>query len=99
MPPRFSVVLPVYNQADHIEEIARGYASALDLAGLDWEMVLVPNNCRDDSAAICRGLSTRDPRVQVEELDLGGWGRAVRAGLARCTGESLCYTNSARTTP
>jgi glycosyltransferase involved in cell wall biosynthesis len=99
VPPAFSVVLPVYNQADHIEAIVRGYVTALEAAQLDWEIVLVPNNCRDDSAAICRRLAGERPGILVEELELGGWGRAVRAGLARGTGTSLCYTNSARTTP
>jgi glycosyltransferase involved in cell wall biosynthesis len=99
VPPQFSVVLPVYNQADHIEEVARSYATALEVADLDWEMVLVPNNCRDASVDICRRLAAEDRRFVVEEVELGGWGRAVRAGLARGQGESLCYTNSARTTP
>ncbi|MGH3628798.1 MAG: glycosyltransferase family 2 protein [Sciscionella sp.] len=98
-PPHFSVVLPVYNQADHIEQLVRDYAVALDAATIDWELVLVPNGCLDDSAAICRSLAGREPRIGVVELKQGGWGRAVRAGLSHCNGDVLCYTNSARTTP
>jgi glycosyltransferase involved in cell wall biosynthesis len=97
--PHFSVVLPVYNQGDHLDNIIRGYVAALDGAGIGWQLVVVPNACRDDSADICRGLSSWDPRIRVVELELGGWGRAVRAGLAHSDGDSLCYTNSARTTP
>lgn len=97
--PSFSVVLPVYNQGDHIESLVRGYVEILEAAELGCELVLVPNACRDDSADVCRSLAAWDQRIRVIELAQGGWGRAVRAGLARSEGESLCYTNSARTTP
>jgi glycosyltransferase involved in cell wall biosynthesis len=94
-----SIVLPVYNQADHIGQVVEEYVAALDRTGWPYQVVLVPNNCRDASYAVCRGLSERFPRVRSVESAEGGWGRAVRVGLAASTGEFLCYTNSARTTP
>jgi hypothetical protein len=93
-----SIVLPVHNQADHIAEIVGAYAEALAELPRDYELILVPNACRDDSVAICRRLADDDARIRVVELELGGWGRAVRAGLAEARGDILCYTNSARTT-
>jgi glycosyltransferase involved in cell wall biosynthesis len=94
-----SIVLPVYNQADHIGQVVEEYVGALDRTGWPYELVLVPNNCRDDSNAVCRGLAERFPHVRVVESVEGGWGRAVRIGLVASEGEFLCYTNSARTTP
>ena len=35
----------------------------------------------------------------MEHSEQGGWGLAVRLGLARAEGRILCYTNSARTAP
>jgi glycosyltransferase involved in cell wall biosynthesis len=65
-----------------------------------FELVLVPNNCRDESNAICERLAVeREERILVVPLELGGWGRAVKAGLAAAGGDMLCYTNSARTSP
>jgi glycosyltransferase involved in cell wall biosynthesis len=61
--------------------------------------VLVPNACRDRSPDICRSLALRRDNVRVVELAEGGWGRAVRAGLAEASGDLLCYANSARTQP
>jgi Glycosyl transferase family 2 len=61
--------------------------------------VLVPNACRDQSPEICRALAERHEAVRVVELAEGGWGRAVRAGLADARGDLLCYANSARTQP
>lgn len=98
--PSFSVVLPVYNQADHIASVVDEYLAALTGAGLAaTELVLVPNACRDTSAAICHQLAHERPGIRVVELERGGWGRAVRTGLSHATGTSLCYANSARTTP
>lgn len=94
-----SIVLPVYNQADHIGPIVEGYLAALARVPTPHEFLLVVNGCRDDSLAVCRALADRHASVRVLECDPGGWGRAVKAGLAASGGDLLCYTNSARTTP
>jgi glycosyltransferase involved in cell wall biosynthesis len=94
-----SIILPAYNQADHIERLLNGYRVELDRLSLAYELVVVPNGCRDDTAGRCRDLAARHPRLRVVELELGGWGRAVRAGIEAATGDLLCYTNSARTSP
>jgi glycosyltransferase involved in cell wall biosynthesis len=92
-----SIVLPVHNQADHLEELVREYREALGRLPLRHEIILVPNACRDETPNICRRMAADDEALRVVELDQGGWGRAVRAGLASADGELLCYTNSART--
>jgi glycosyltransferase involved in cell wall biosynthesis len=97
--PLVSVVLPVHNQAEHVESIVREYADALERSGLAYELVLVPNACRDGSDEICARLARDTPGVRVVSSALGGWGRAVRLGLREARGDLLCYTNSARTTP
>jgi glycosyltransferase involved in cell wall biosynthesis len=94
-----SVVLPVHNQADHIESIVLGYREVLARLPLGHELVLVPNASRDATAEICHRLAAELDQIRVVELAEGGWGRAVRAGLAAAAGDLLCYTNSARTSP
>ncbi len=94
-----SVVLPVHNQAGHIAATVSEYVTALERSGIGWELVLVPNGCRDDSEDVCRQLATRHAGVRVVTSEPGSWGRAVRRGLGEARGDLLCYTNSARTTP
>jgi glycosyltransferase involved in cell wall biosynthesis len=94
-----SIVLPVHNQADHIESIVAGYVEALEPLPGDYEVVLVPNNCRDASEEVCEALAAANEAVRSRPIELGGWGRAVRAGLQEARGETLCYTNTARTSP
>lgn len=93
-----SVVLPIRNQADHIEGVLRQYVEVLSQT-LSFELVTVPNACSDDSPHICRKLARENKRVRVVENPAGGWGRSVRMGLEAARGEILCYTNSARTDP
>lgn len=93
-----SVVLPVHNQAEHIGEIVEQYEAALAALPCPHETILVTNACRDDSGEVCRGLATRYPSVRTVDSEKGGWGLAVKLGLAHANGDVLCYTNSARTT-
>lgn len=96
---RVSVILPVHNQADHIEEVVHAHLRALDGLPVEHELVLVANGCSDRSAEICGLLAVELPTVRTLELADGGWGRAVKAGLQAADGDLLCYTNSARTAP
>jgi len=92
-----SVVLPFYNQADHVEPLMGRFLAAVSELPFQVEFVLVPNNCSDATTDICHELARGHPRVRVVELAEGGWGRAVRAGIDAAEGDLLCYTNSART--
>ena len=97
--PGLSVVLPCRNQGDHIGRVLESYAAPLQGAGIDYELVAVPNACTDDTAEVVRRLGDGDPRLRCVELEAPGWGRAVLAGIAAAKGRVLCYTNSARTDP
>ncbi len=94
---QFSIILPVYNQADHIEAVLAEYAGALARQPYDHEFILVVNGSRDRSLEVCQALAARDTRLHVLHSDTGGWGLAVRMGLAESRGDLVCYTNSART--
>jgi glycosyltransferase involved in cell wall biosynthesis len=95
--PDFSIILPVHDQADHIESLVGEYVRGLAAQLFSWEMLLVVNGCRDHSGRLCEQLARQDERIRVLQSEAGGWGLAVRLGLAAASGRWLCYTNSART--
>ncbi len=95
--PLLSIVLPVYNQAGHIREVVEEHQAALTRLAHPHELLLVVNGCRDDSLAVCRDLAEEHEAVRVVHSEAGGWGLAVKLGLAEARGDLLCYTNSART--
>ena len=94
-----SIILPVYNQADHIRAVVAGYEAALAKLPTARELLLVVNGCRDNSLAVCQALAQEYPSVRVLHSEKGGWGLAVRYGLREARGDLLCYTNTARTAP
>jgi len=93
-----SIILPVHNQADHIEPIVREYEAGLERLPNPHELLLITNGCSDASPAVCRALAAEFPSVQVLHNEETGWGRAVIRGLRAAKGDILCYTNCARTT-
>ncbi len=93
-----SIVLPVHNQADHLAALVDEYETALTKLPSPHELVLVANNCRDNTWEICQRLSAKYPTVRAIHTPRGGWGLAVKLGLCEAQGDLLCYTNSARTT-
>jgi hypothetical protein len=92
-------VLPVHNQADHIEGIVTGFEAALAHLECRHELILVSNACQDKSPAICDNLACSFDQVQAINTPLPGWGRAVKLGLQQAKGSVIGYTNSARTSP
>jgi hypothetical protein len=94
--PAVSVILPFHNQADSLREIVQGHRAMLTEAGFAHEIILVPNASTDNTTAECRALASELSGVHCVE-GRGGWGQAVRTGIAASSGAIVCYTNSART--
>lgn len=97
--PRLSLILPCRNQGDYIDFVIPRYLPPLERAGIPFELIVVPNACRDETVEVVLRLAQRDERVRMIVLAESGWGRAVRAGLEAARGNILAYVNSARTDP
>jgi glycosyltransferase involved in cell wall biosynthesis len=92
-----SVVLPIHNQADHLRAVVEDLVPALDRLPVPHELLLIVNGSSDQSIDLARELERTYSSVRAIESTLGGWGRAVRLGLAEARGDLVCYTNCART--
>src|SRR5437763_7367003 len=81
-----SVVAPVYNEEQLIEEFYARVCSALE--GLRFEIVLVDDGSTDGSAAILERLSESDPQLRVVFLSRNfGDQTALTAGLDHASGD------------
>ncbi len=97
MTPVFSVILPLYKQEHQIEVLFDRYVSALSKMDDSWELLFIINGNKDNSFASAQELALKNTSVKVFNLESGGWGRAVKFGIAKASGNFICYTNSART--
>lgn len=74
---KVSVIIPVRDEARHLDATLTAATQQVDLENrpLDprsYEIIILANNCRDESAAIARKWSDRDkfPPVHVAEINL-----------------------------
>ncbi len=82
--PRVSVLLPVYNGEQFLDEAMR---SVLDQSFADFEVIVVDDGSQDASPAILAGHAAADPRVRVYRKANGGIVAALNFGLGHCRGE------------
>ena len=83
-----SVVVPIYNEASLLIDMAEQLAPHLDdFAGRGrWQFVLVDNGSTDGSAAVCGEIVRRWPGSVLVELDKPDYGEALYQGLVHAAG-------------
>lgn len=91
-----SVVLPVYNEADHLEEEVRRIQKALIAAELTYEIIIVDDGSTDGSGVLAQSLE------DVEVIRFGtnrGSGSARKYGTMSAQGEVVVWTDVDMTYP
>jgi len=85
-----SVVIPARNEAANIGPTLEGLRGALGRAGIPYELLLVDDGSTDATVATVEALRAADPGVRVvQNPGPHGFGRAVRYGLDRFTGDAV----------
>jgi dolichol-phosphate mannosyltransferase len=84
-PAELSIVVPTFNEAANVAELARRLDVAL--AGIDWELVVVDDDSPDGTAAEVRRLAMVDARVRVVQ-------RIGRRGLSSACMEGALATSA-----
>lgn len=89
--PIFSVIVPVYNVEDYLEECVN---SVLCQTLPDFELILVDDGSKDQSGAICDAYAVRDSRVRVRHQQNAGASAARNNGLKHAKGEYILFLDS-----
>jgi dolichol-phosphate mannosyltransferase len=85
---KLSVLIPARDEQASIGPCLDGLTRTLRGAGIAYEVVVVDDASRDDTAAIARARAEADPAIRcVTRRPPAGFGRAVRAGLEAVTGD------------
>jgi glycosyltransferase involved in cell wall biosynthesis len=91
MKPLLSVLIPVYNEKDTIEELLR----RVKASPVDKEIIVVDDGSQDGTRDVLARLRGEDPSlVVVLQEKNAGKGAAIRAAIARATGE-ICIVQDA----
>jgi len=84
--PRVSVVVPAYNEAASLPTLVAEVQGALSLE--TWELVVVDDGSRDETATTLEKLAAEEPRLRAFRMPGNrGQSAALAAGIARARGE------------
>jgi len=85
---KLSVLIPAYNEEQNIGKCLAEVRSALQQERIPYEIIVVNDNSTDGTADIVREDMKTDSAVRLENRTLpGGFGRAIRTGLAAVQGD------------
>jgi polyisoprenyl-phosphate glycosyltransferase len=87
--PRYSFVVPVYNEQETLPELARRLGAVLERLDGEAEVILVDDGSIDGTPRLLDELHRRDPRFKVVTFTRNfGHQLAVTAGLDRASGDA-----------
>lgn len=81
--PLISVIVPVYNADDYLEECLQ---SLLGQTYPSLEFIAINDGSTDDSLETLRRYEAADPRIRVIDKPNAGYGHSVNCGLDAATG-------------
>ena len=83
-----SIIVPTFEEADNLPLLVPRIAAAM--TGRPYEIIIVDDDSRDDTRAVCARLAQRFPlALHVRETPKDGLGGAVLAGFAVARGDVL----------
>ncbi len=90
-----TIIAPVYNEEPVLHELYRRIAAVMDGAGETWELILVDDGSRDNSASIIAELHKKDGRVKGISFSRNfGFQEAVTAGMRYASGDAVVLTDA-----
>ncbi len=95
-----TVVLPCFNEQDHVLAELERITGSLDASGISYEILAIDDASTDGTLAVLRAAAERMPQVQVLSFRRnGGSGTARRIGTLRARGEIVVWTDADMTYP
>jgi glycosyltransferase involved in cell wall biosynthesis len=92
--PSISAFFPCYNDAKTIGDLVVQADRVLGELTDDYEIIVVNDGSRDESASVLSALSTQVPRLRIVNHEINrGYGAALRSGFDHATKDLVFYTD------
>ncbi|GAB3686212.1 glycosyltransferase family 2 protein [Angustibacter aerolatus] len=99
-PPYVTVVLPAYNEQDHVLAEVERICGALDASELTYEVLAIDDASTDGTLEVLHAAAERFPHVRVLPFRRnGGSGTARRIGTLQARGTVVVWTDADMTYP
>lgn len=90
-----SIVIPVYNEEEVLEELHRRVRDVLERVDEPWELILVNDGSADQSAQVIQTLTNFDDHVRGISFSRNfGFQEAVTAGLEHARGDAVILADA-----
>lgn len=98
--PYVTIVLPCYNEQDHVIDEIERITKAMDSSGYTYELVAVDDCSTDQTLARLEDAAPRYPHMRVRAFHRnGGSGTVRRIGTQEARGEIVVWTDADMTYP
>jgi dolichyl-phosphate beta-glucosyltransferase len=98
--PRYSIVIPAYNETARIERALTSVSGCIRERGWDAEVLVVDDGSTDDTAALVELWAREHPEVRLIRNGRNrGKGYSVRNGMLRAAGEVVMFTDADLSSP
>ena len=98
--PHVSIVLPCYNEQDHVLLELERISRAMDISGLPYELIAVDDASTDGTLERLQSAEPKLPRLRVVHFRRnGGAGTVRQIGTQQAKGEIVVWTDADMTYP
>ncbi|MFC6578710.1 glycosyltransferase family 2 protein [Planomonospora parontospora] len=98
--PYVTIVLPCYNEQDHVIDEVERICRAMDGSGYTYELVAVDDCSTDETLARLKEAAPRFPHMRIRAFHRnGGSGTVRRIGSQEARGEIVVWTDADMTYP
>ncbi len=95
-----TVVLPCYNEQDHVMEEIDRITAAMDASGYKYELLVIDDKSTDNTLEILKAALPTHPRMRLMPFRTnGGSGTARRIGTREAYGKIVVWTDADMTYP
>ena len=95
LPVRVTIVLPCYNEEDHVVDEVKRICAAMDGSGYGYELLAVDDASTDTTLERLQDVQTLYPHMRVIAFrHNGGAGTVRRIGTRRARGEFVVWTDA-----
>jgi glycosyltransferase involved in cell wall biosynthesis len=85
--PRFSIVIPIHNEAECLEAEVAELVDGLDSRRVEYELLLAENGSSDATPALAEALAAQNPRIQALRVPIPDYGEAMKQGMLAGRGD------------
>ena len=89
-----SIILPIYNEEEIIEELLENITGDLNYSKLKYEIIICENGSTDGTCDKLKEISNGNNSIKLLSLDSPSYGGAIKYGISEATGDFAFIINA-----